>query len=860
MTVEFATSAGPVAFRGGLPMDGWRANRADADVEVELVGFQPPSSSGAVVRAVGAQARRLGDGADWAEAFSISDPSGPSVSHTWAVPSGTVDGPYALRPFVRLEQTDGSVTTAFGAEVSGRIDRSRPLVHGLPRPSSGVLAPGQSIAVTFTEALDPASVTTGAASRTVALRDLDAAGAPVVDVTATLSADGTELVVLPFDPDALVHGRRYQATVDGVTDLAGNPLLGRPAEGQGSAIDDVSWSFVAVRAERGLVWSPGAAAVTVEAGEAASAEVLLVNAEPVQLAVAVAGDPAASWLTVAQAPGSLRAGEAGAVRFAVAPSLGAGTHTARVAASAGAFRDTLDVTVYVVPAGSGPPRWAVDPGAFEGSMTAVARVKRSDGTVLGPGAVVGAFVGAEVRGVARVQEAEGYGSLAFLSVHTNVASGEAVTFRVYDPETALVTEGYTLYDGATAVVSVTRDAMVGTTTAPAELRIADGELAIPLAAGWSWVSTNRVGPTGLNEVFAGVGTSPSDIIKTQTATSAPFALFSAQGGWSGSLATFERGRGYLVRLAEPAVLAVRGGPGAADDAIAVGAGWNWIGFHPAGSLDINQAFGAGPFQDGDVIKGQRDYSEYVDGVWLGRLTRLEPGRGYQLWLASPGEVRYSTGPPSVGGSTGPVVAAAVEHERSMTVTAAPELPDGFDPEAYRLQALDADGGVRGEADLAAVTAGGPPLAFLLVHGDAEPGEVTLRLVPRDPASGLDVLPVGPLAYEPDAAVGSVRQPHRLSAHPTAGGAATPVGLALETARPNPVAGRSRIVFSLPAATSVRLTVSDVLGREVAVLAEGPMPAGAHGADLDATRLAPGTYLCRLVVGTDVLVRPLTVVR
>ncbi|HEX9953211.1 MAG TPA: T9SS type A sorting domain-containing protein [Rubricoccaceae bacterium] len=84
-------------------------------------------------------------------------------------------------------------------------------------------------------------------------------------------------------------------------------------------------------------------------------------------------------------------------------------------------------------------------------------------------------------------------------------------------------------------------------------------------------------------------------------------------------------------------------------------------------------------------------------------------------------------------------------------------------------------------------------------------------------------------------------------------------LALD-AFPNPTAGASRVAFSLPAASDVRVAVLDALGREVAVLADGARPAGRHDVVVAAGRLAPGVYVVRLTAGAVAIVRRLTVVR
>ena len=85
-------------------------------------------------------------------------------------------------------------------------------------------------------------------------------------------------------------------------------------------------------------------------------------------------------------------------------------------------------------------------------------------------------------------------------------------------------------------------------------------------------------------------------------------------------------------------------------------------------------------------------------------------------------------------------------------------------------------------------------------------------------------------------------------------------LGLEANAPNPFGARTTIAFSLPEATDARLAVYDVLGREVAVLAEGRLAEGRHEVGLDGSRLAAGTYVYRLTAGDRALVRQMTVVR
>ncbi len=76
-------------------------------------------------------------------------------------------------------------------------------------------------------------------------------------------------------------------------------------------------------------------------------------------------------------------------------------------------------------------------------------------------------------------------------------------------------------------------------------------------------------------------------------------------------------------------------------------------------------------------------------------------------------------------------------------------------------------------------------------------------------------------------------------------AVAPAQLRLAPAYPNPFRETTTIAYEVPETGPVRLAVYDVLGREVAVLAEGLQPAGTHQVTFSAHDLPSGTYLYRL---------------
>ena len=99
--------------------------------------------------------------------------------------------------------------------------------------------------------------------------------------------------------------------------------------------------------------------------------------------------------------------------------------------------------------------------------------------------------------------------------------------------------------------------------------------------------------------------------------------------------------------------------------------------------------------------------------------------------------------------------------------------------------------------------------------------------------------------------------------PNAGelGVGTPQGFILEQSFPNPSSNASTIRFHVANPGTVQLAVYDVQGRLVQTLVDGEKAAGTHEARWNASRVAAGTYVYRMMVdGELVATRRATVVR
>lgn len=88
----------------------------------------------------------------------------------------------------------------------------------------------------------------------------------------------------------------------------------------------------------------------------------------------------------------------------------------------------------------------------------------------------------------------------------------------------------------------------------------------------------------------------------------------------------------------------------------------------------------------------------------------------------------------------------------------------------------------------------------------------------------------------------------------------PTQTSLRQNYPNPFNPTTVISYQLSVSDNVRLAVYDILGRQVAILANGNISAGSHQVTFDASGLASGMYIYRLEAGGEVFTRRMTLVK
>jgi hypothetical protein len=370
--------------------------------------------------------------------------------------------------------------------------------------------------------------------------------------------------------------------------------------------------------------------------------------------------------------------------------------------------------------------------------------------------------------------------------------------------------------------------------------------------------------------------SEGDIIKSKT----EFASFdpATPSGWAGSLATLDNTSGYMIKLSQAGTILQEGAlvdPSLTD--IPVAGGWNWVAYAGDATNDVTTALadlGAqGLLGGGEVIKSQSAFAQW-DAGWVGSLTMMEPGQGYRLFLSSgplPGSFNYPANAALVAGIAG------VAPRETVAATSAAAAPSWtFDPSRYQynmtvIADVKTDGAewrdgsdvigafvageCRGIAQPMHVDGVDRYLAFVMIHSNRIDGEA-VEFRAFDAGTELTYGVAGTVAFESDAALGTISDPLVLSAGTVRDG--VPSAFRLVQNHPNPFNPQTTIRFELPSASRVVLSIYNVGGQLVRTLVDRSYGPGRHSVVWDGTTASgntasSGVYFYRLSAGsfTDV---------
>jgi len=360
--------------------------------------------------------------------------------------------------------------------------------------------------------------------------------------------------------------------------------------------------------------------------------------------------------------------------------------------------------------------------------------------------------GLEVRGRASLtydRQLNAY--YVFLTVYSNVVSGESINFFIWDASQGNFLEAK--LDTSVAVPFVA-DRVIGNFTTPSIFENTNiaGQL-VNLNQGWTWVSFNVNDPrfASLNVLTAGANLSTSDLVQSNSPALFDsyqfFAPGSASNGWSGGISAnggISNNKMYKFYLANVNDLKLKGVPADLNTwSFNLQAGWNWLPYVANKNIPIGEALANLNPSEGDLIKSQNLFSIYssVAKAWKGSLTYLNQSEGYMINVANAQTLTY----PSylnkvnealpyiqiigeqkvvVNGGGNPSDAIFINHDTRSTPTitadyskfasnmnAVVKLPEGFN----ELYFYNDAGELRGNTKTMKVD--GKDLAFITIYGD-----------------------------------------------------------------------------------------------------------------------------------------------
>jgi hypothetical protein len=749
-------------------------NRYDADLELIRVQYRRSQGDGAWINIVDVPKNQLDN-----DVFKIVE---------WNT-AGLKDGIYEIRA---VTQCTGGQNAGISHVISGRIERVPPALFGTPQPSDGVLSLGDEISIQFTEPIQCDKIIQADFFNNNNIGLYDTETGNLVD--ATITCNGDKITIVPKVPNRFIENKVLRVQVNNIKDLVGNNYA------------EKKWEFFVDR--NPVRWLDGAVEVVKYEEDFVSVVRKIENTGGQATDYEILGIP--NWVRVFPKKGTLAPGVAQPITFEFDSTM-----------AFGAFRDTLLLDVVE---GKEPviidarvvchePAWAVNPKAYSYSMNMTLQLDIEGVFSEDRQDIVAAFIKGECRGLTKVKyEPTLKKWLAFLTVYSNNFTGDSIKLQIWDASACL------LYGSVLEKFTFESEDLVGSPLTPMTVRTNNLLLRkISLGEGWNWVSFNLQFPNpSINTALSSLRRPQNDFVKSQTLFS---QYFNAGSQWVGSLASLGNTGMYQYRADARDTIDMLGRPiNLKTTTIPVNVGWNWIGYLPQSPIPLNLALSSLSPLNGDVIKSQTGFAQYVAGYgWLGNLQYMEAPEGYLLKISNAGTLTYPvvstlTDAPKEKSKINPLAAnywtlEPSKYEHTMTLigmVTADKL--NVTAENFELGAF-VGGAVRGSSPAIYVKSLNAYLFFITIYAN-KPGElITFKLYDGKNTKNLKET----LYFSIDAQIGMVQDPQPFSLLTTTGTQDLSLIDYFEVA-PNPFYNQTTLTFSSEQAGEAQFTVLDVMGR------------------------------------------------
>lgn len=536
--------------------------------------------------------------------------------------AGIADGNYEIRAIAECDG-DASDKPGYSEIIKGRIDREPPSLIGRPQPSDGVFHVGDEISFTFNKDINCTKLNP---VDDVLLIDTETGNA--LDISITCFEN--KIIIEPRDLNKFYENKILRAELRNIEDLVGNV----------NTLE--KWEFYVDRNE--LAWLSDSIEVVkfVDETKTFSAKIHNRGGYPVPYVI----DSIPDWLHVFPDRGTLVANEIEEIFFTVKNDMDLGD----------AIKDIVLITqTGLNPFFMGgteplnikarnlcrPETWVLNPAGFniadyDFSMNFIVQLNIEGALSLDENDIVGAYVNGQLRGIAKIEYQPSLNKyLAFLTVYSNQNTGETIKFQIWDASDCK------LYAYALETFTFKANDVKGTINSAIILHTNTTLLRkIFLNPGWNWISMNLdLTPNTTNGALSSLSSPTGATIKSQ----GPFSQYSSiAGSWLGSLTSLVPTRLYQYHGQSRDSLSIIGNYiNPVLRPITLDTGWNWIGYLPTQSLKVNDALATVNAANGDIIKSQLHFAQYLAGTgWVGNLKTMNAPNGYLLKLANSGVLTY----------------------------------------------------------------------------------------------------------------------------------------------------------------------------------------------------------------------------
>lgn len=712
------------------------------------------------------------------------------------------DGKYELRA---ITMCNAGLAPGSSNFIEGRLERKPPKLFGSPEPADGKLSPGDEISIAFNEEIrcneifQADGIGTKINFNNLALFDLTTSRL----IDATISCDGDKIIIVPNIDNAFIENHTLKVIVNNIKDLVGNKSA------------QIAWEFYVDRSA--LTWEGNEIDEVMVEGKGLTTTRRIRNQSGISTDFKLLNIP--TWVRVFPTAGTIQPGSSQLITFEFDPNLPNGLYTQTIEMDLpggieGEGEELLEVKLRVIcPA----PEWSVKPSAYKYSMNMTLQLDIEGEFSTDKEDIVAAFINNECRGLAKVQYVTSLNKwLAFLTLYSDTLLNDSVRLQIWDASACL------LYGTVLEKFNFESESLVGSPLTPQIVHTNNLILRkIPLNEGWNWISFNLQFPNpNLNVALNSLLYPQNDFIKGQTAFS---QYFNGDNQWVGSLDTLLNPSMYQYRADRADTISMIGRPiNLATNSIPLNAGWNWVGYLPQRPLPLNLALSSLVPLNGDVIKSQTSFAQYVAGYgWIGNLDFMEAPKGYLIKLSNANTLTYPT-PSTLDGptekskfkevnlagvqSTSHWVVDHSKFEHNMTLIGMIAADrQNITAENFELGTFVGKD-LRGSTQAIYVKGLNAYLFFLTIYAN-KPGELlSFKLY-----NGQEVKDLGEtMFFSADAQIGAVQNPQPFVLRTSTGLRDLQLIPYFEVS-PNPLQDQATISFAAEQAQEARITILDAIG-------------------------------------------------